>query len=261
MGEPLEDTLRLLEPPPDRESCPLKRAAAARHALQKTCYLRIAAAEAYAPTKRIRHCYARWQLAVDPVRRDTPSGFRLEDDGHGRWGPRVLTPDWIDHRVLDNLRRLQRLVAPRVCGAVLRTIFNGWHTARRRSLRHSAANHCVLCAGDMCEDAIEHYCRDPLALRLARGPLRLPLTPASARHWMMLCAPSLSSDEDLVCTAVWTYAVFRTVCLLRDQPNASADYKWDLLGEYTHVAVQGHAASCHALDGRWCRASDRRGGA
>ena len=147
------------------------------------------------------------------------------------------------NRIHFNLSRLRSLVSPRVCAAVLRTLFNGWCTHHRFQRRHAATNICVFGCSRSASDSLEHYCRCPVVLQVLHRKLRVEVTPRAALRLFMLDF-SRSDDNLLRCSALINYAVYNTFNAFRAKgtirtPVVSAD----ALGQSLLNAVMGHPAS------------------
>ena len=106
---------------------------------QKTVMARILLSEKPDGPARIREILQHRQL-IDkhrPLPRDISDNYKLA-------GPAAH----IARRVYKHLLHLKNLVPPRVCAAVLRTIWNGWCTERRFQRRWGESNVCMLgCRG------------------------------------------------------------------------------------------------------------------
>ena len=78
-----------------------------------------------------------------------------------RWNLDDPRGDRLARRALTNLHSLRRLCTPRVCSAVMRTVWNGWCTNRRFQKDSLFSGACVLGCGGYTKDSIEHYARCP----------------------------------------------------------------------------------------------------
>ena len=129
-----------------------------------------------------------------------------------KWGLPVF-PRVVAHRAVLMLRRLHRLVAPRVIAAVLRTLWNGWCTRGR----FQQVGCCVFGCLDMPDD-VRHYSYCPVLARFGRDRLRLPYWSARgprATAFFLCEASDACSDRQLVCGALRLFAAYRFHCASR----------------------------------------------
>ncbi len=152
-------------------------------------------------------------------------------------------------RIMRALQRIKELVTPRVAAAVLRTLWNGWTTARR----FQKQGPCLFgCAGRWKEDSIEHYAHCSIVLDFARRALQIDAACGTQRlgHFVTL---GLNADkvqeDDLVRRALLLYAVYRATNLLRHIPMQSLDSVNDMLLQFAKEGVRGHGSSTAILDG------------
>ena len=118
-----------------------------------------------------------------------------------------------------------------------------------------------------------HYAKDPLVLWLA-GKLRLDIHANTGLYHLKLTFPHVvtkitgkgkekkvaekTPDDILVTTAVWIYAIYRTINYLRNaEGEHSNKFKKDMLFEYTRVAVEGHPTSAKVLAHRWATPQEK----
>ena len=157
---------------------------------------------------------------------------------------------------------------PRVSAAVLRTMWNGWTTARRFQ-QHGK---CLLCCGHICsEDSVEHYAVCQVAIKFGRQvmgvtkvsdlhcvygrrKLRIPLNSATNSVGLLvtlgLCSAPVS-DEHLTLRALWCYALYRTTQTLRHGEKVAPENIPDLLAQYAIEGVRGHTRSTSIFDHRF----------
>ena len=122
-------------------------------------------------TERMRNKITRW--------RESPLG------AHG-------LPGHMSPVILRRIVRLGQLVNPRVHAAVFRALFNGWCSHRRSPKRLAKSNRCVFKCGGEAEDSIEHYCRCPVIMRVAR-------------HMMHIDYPSSLALDIWILNSGWLY--------------------------------------------------------
>jgi len=168
--------------------------------------------------------------------------------GWGLQGP----PAHIATRILRNLQRLHQLVAPKVCAAVFRTIFNGWCTHRRFDKRNHATNVCVLGCGGGAEDSIEHYCRCPALQTTLKNKLRISISNERALSFWVMDDSSLAEKEFLICSALINYGGYMAVNMYRNSGRASNnEVAMNAIGQFITQSALGHPATARFLDNRW----------
>ena len=167
-----------------------------------------------------------------------------------RWQVSVL-PGHRIQRFRAHMRRLGKLVAPRVQAAVLRTAMNGWSTARRFQ---GVALCCFGCPQGT--DSIEHYafCNELHALRARFLGLTRPqrdkqledfiglgLTTARSVH-----APNGEHEDQFESfRAIAVYTAFRIQAAVRHgAPRTDAP---ELFRGFLREATRGHPASARAV--------------
>lgn len=177
----------------------------------------------YNVTERIRHKMQRWKI------QDLP--------------PRVLTD-----RVTTLLSTLSTILPPKVTAAVLRTLFNGWTTARR-SQRIGC---CVFGCSPTAHDSLEHYATCPTVHTFGRKWLGLPHhdDPLQRRYdFITLGAHQHRSlDPDItIRKAIRIYATYRAVLTIKHSDNLSPQTASELLPQYARMAAMGHRRSTRSL--------------
>ena len=100
--------------------------------LQRRTYNKLLAHNAPHPTTRARHKFERWQLHKT----------HLHPPPEGTTG-RHLLPAWQARRAVASLQLLRSLVPPRVCAAVLSTLWNRWCTHARYQQKNAPTNICL----------------------------------------------------------------------------------------------------------------------
>ena len=91
-----------------------------------------------------------------------------------RW--KIDVPEGIlTRRALRYLNKACQLAPNRVAVVFLRTLFNGWCTARRfQQSGSSCLFDCCMTHSDLREDSIEHYAHCPFVIAFARDKLHMP---------------------------------------------------------------------------------------
>ena len=162
-------------------------------------------------------------------------------------------PNITANRCTRTLDHLGRLVPPRVCAAVWKTIWNGWTTARR----YQKKGNCLLCCGGRyAEDSIEHYARCSVVREVGRT--FLGMQQSSYDKWLgnfiTLGVNSCKVDDNmLTLRAVLVYAIFRTTNQLRHRPTDSVELARDMVCQFAKEAVRGHDKATQLLDNAFVR--------
>ena len=162
---------------------------------------------------------ARWQRTcvqlVAPDRAGPLREFLLRR--LARWQCGLAAEEMVD-RALATYPAVARSVPPRVLSACIRSLWNGWVTARRFQ-RH--ANCCFGCAG--AEDSVEHYATCPLVAAVAASQLGLPRPGAPAAQLasflLLEPPPSPGTATELRRRALLTASVYLTHCWWRHHPG------------------------------------------
>jgi len=172
--------------------------------------------------------------------------------GWGLAGP----PAHIASRVLRHLQRLPDLVAPRVCAAVFRTIFNGWVTHRRFDKRQHQENRCMLgCVGEA-EDSIEHYCRCPALQQVLCRRLRVSVPCGKGLSFWVLNEEYLSGadGELLTCSALINYGGYMATNHFRKRGRApNTETAVNAINQFITQSALGHTPTGTFLDNRWAK--------
>ena len=135
--------------------------------------------------------------------------------------------------------------------AVLGTIWNRWCTARRFQRRDSDTNTCVFRCSLSAEDSIEHYSQCPCTLRFASRFLRLDCRTQVNLHTFNLCNPRVSTQEELVVTAVLIYAIYRGANHYRYHTPGSPEEVHDALRQWALEGVMRHERSARIVRNLW----------
>ena len=179
------------------------------------------------------------QVFVDPVGR---MRHKLDRFGLPGWPGLTAT------RCLHALKVLHRDAPPRVGAAVLRTMFNGWTTARR----FQRSGPCLFrCNCFWHEDSIEHYAACPVTNEFGRRMLKLKASPASTPlSNLVVFGMNMASVDDLTILrrGIWVYAIYKTFCILSQAQADSSQEVLDTMGQCARDGVKGHATATWALD-------------
>lgn len=163
--------------------------------------------------------------------------FRMRDRLN-RWELK-LAPRFAASRSISLLKRLARLVAPKVWQVALKTLLNAWCTKRR----FQEIGPCRFKCNPQARDSIEHYCRCPAVRQLHIGFLHVEL-PAGIQDFLLLPHPSWSDDRLTVC-AVALFAVYTAFNWVR--VNGSIDDLTNFLERSCYHAVLKNPRSSKAL--------------
>ena len=183
-----------------------------------------------------------WKLLVPDYR---PSLHLFMEARLRRW-TLDLFPGVRAERALRMFPALKSQVPPRVLAAVLRTLWNGWITARRMQRQgQERANLC--CFGCPLRDPIEHYAHCPHVSNFARTHLRLqrPLTPEArmADFLLLDTPPTPPRIQLLTLQALRTAAVYRAHNMWRHCPSATPVAMRQSLSQHLKESVRGHPAA------------------
>jgi len=161
-------------------------------------------------------------------------------------------PAWVAARAHKRLMKLLTLVPPRICSAVLKTMWNGWCTARRFQQTGWTNDRCYLGCGGDAHDRIEHYCRCPIALGVLKSKLRINLHPSRALAFFMLCTEEQAEDDVLATGALFVYAVYMCTNQYRhSNTRITSIVTADSMNQYIIQGCQGHPGLANLLDAKW----------
>ena len=209
---------------------------------QRNAYNKLLQAEPYNPTARNRSKFIRWELQ-DPTKHPAPLNTSCRHN----------TPAWQARRSLANLQLLTKLTPPRVCAAVLSTLWNRWCTHRRYQRRHWSSNRCLLGCGHTAEDAIEHYFHCTVTQNTLQRQLNLPPQLFANLHSGLLCNANITTTDQLTSIALLTYALYNTINYLRHHPNTPSDQIPDMITQQLREGAKHHPHATTVLDNRWNR--------
>ena len=143
------------------------------------------------------------------------------------------------------------LVPPRVWAAVLRTLWNGWLTARRWPSGPMAGATCIFgCAGS--EDSIEHYCvcREVAGFARRRLGLSAAASPAASRaDFLILDRPPRQRPlAELTLRALRVAAVYKVHNWRRHAARRTTAMAREALHQVVRDLVSGHSRAIGVLD-------------
>ena len=148
-----------------------------------------------------------------------------------------------------NLRRLGKIVAPRVAAAVWGLVWNRWCTARR----FQAEAPCVLGCGQG-TDSIEHYIGCAVGREVGRRMLRID-GEYEQRKKLMLGVTTFDSAEVQTCWAVLTYGLYMVTNAHRGRAPTiqTREEAVQEVMQQIRQAVDGHPGAVRVLSTRWVR--------
>lgn len=165
-----------------------------------------------------------------------------------RWYP-PEPPPHITSVVLERLRALRPLVAPRVHTAVFSTLWNRWMTKHRFQV---PGVQCLFsCCQPQNEDALEHYLQCPVVCDVAQRRLRLHLPHQHARQYLTL-GEIPDNNPDLaswfIRCAVLLYAVYRTHNAARHRGRMTPAVAAAAIRQAIYEGTRGHPRSMRCVD-------------
>ena len=161
----------------------------------------------------------------------------------GRWQVQ-LAPRIVACRSMVLLKRIAKLVAPRVWVVVFKTLYNAWCTKRR----FQEQGCCVFKCNPQALDAIEHYCHCPVFRKLHTDFLRT--RPPNGMQEFLLLNHSSLGDDGLITNAVALYALFTAFNHFRINSPCNSQIVKDFLERSTYHGVLNHPRSRRVLQDR-----------
>jgi len=195
-----------------------------RHQFQSSLAEALRQEAGYNPQNRMRQKLRRWQMP----------GL-----------PRIISD-----RANRRLVKLRDLAPPRVCAAMLSTLWNRWTTKRRFQQR----GRCVLLCSETASDCIEHYANCPVVRRSALRHLNLRLRPwpHALVDFMGLSGPPTAnhpSDAALARTALLVYATYIVTNAARHKSPADMTEAMDMMKQAIWEGARGHEKCTRSLHG------------
>lgn len=183
------------------------------------------------------------------IKPDAIQRIRVEVE---RWGlsgqPGYFTPV-IGRR----MRGLAKLVNPRVHAAVFRTVRNGWCTHRRFQNRASENNKCMFLCGGQAEDSIEHYCKCPVTMRVARHLMHLSYPDEAAMDLWVLNSGWLDSEDVMRGMALLIYGCYMACNNIRCKGISCSDQAFHCIAQHCRQGGMGNNKCMSFLDASWLR--------
>jgi len=178
------------------------------------------------PNERIRYKVERW--------RNKPYGL-MGLPGHYMYSI---------HKVL---LQISKEVPPRVHAAVYRTLFNGGCTSRR----FQGSGKCLFMCGGGAKDSIEHYCRCPSTMRVARSYLRVDYPSELALTLWLLNSGWLAHADARMGLSLLIYGVYSAFNTLRQGRVNDQQQVHHLIVQHCKQGAFGHPQAMKFLDSRW----------
>ena len=208
----------------DRDLCK------AKETFQKEALLALKRALSPQAVERIRNKVERW--------RGLPFGL-------------TGLPGHYGNRILKRLHMLKTLVAPRVHSAVFTTLWNGWCSHRRFQHRQWPTNKCRFHCSDSAEDSIEHYCRCPTVLRVARHTFRFCYPVEMGLDMWALNSVWLDEPYNLRSLALLIYGTYNAFNTFRYNPAHNQHDALHCIQQHCKQGTAGHPESIKHHDSCW----------
>ena len=152
------------------------------------------------------------------------------------------------------IKLLATLVPPRVHAAVFTTMWNGWCTHRRFQNRRGAGNHCRFKCSLGSEDSLEHYCRCPVVLRVAKHMFHISYPAEMALDLWTLNSSWLDmSHDNLRGLALLVYGTYMSLNTIRHNGISDSTQAFQCIVQYCKLGCGGHSACITFLDTCWSR--------
>jgi len=155
------------------------------------------------------------------------------------------------YSIHEHLHCISKELPPRVHAAVFRVLFNGWCTRRRFQHRDSIHNVCAFGCGDTAEDSIEHYCRCPATMKVARSYLHLDYPAEPALDIWLLSSSWLDIPDTRMGISLLIYGVYNAFNTLRHGGGSSQHQVHHLIVQHCKQGAFGHPKAMKYLDSRW----------
>ena len=147
----------------------------------------------------------------------------------------------------ERIARLPKLVAPRVCVAIFKLIWNGWCTSHR----FQSDGACKFGCSHRSPDKIEHYVND--CSRVKRFVHNTFKRSELGLDHFLLCAPNMS-DNDIITVSLTAYAIFTAlISLIHHRPIGDEITACDVLRQRAMEAVRNHPKSSKFINNVWSR--------
>ena len=153
-------------------------------------------------------------------------------------------------RALQSLESVRTVAPPRVCAAVLSTMWNRWTTARR----FQGAGRCVFLCSPTAQDSIEHYCSCAVVRQAYLKGLRLRLRahPEALSDFLLVSLPPGDGQQNTILTrtALMVYATYVVTNAIRHGGHKPAE-ALEMLRQAILNGAQGHRGAERMLGELW----------
>ena len=210
----------------DEAFCKVKRE------FQKNALKAIKKVDAPDPVERIRHKMERWR------------GITYGISGN---------PGQYSNCMARRIKSLASLVTPRVQAAVFTTMWNGWCTHRRFQQRALASNKCVFKCSQTSEDSLEHYCRCPTVLRVAKHYFHFAYPKELALDLWTLNSYWLDIDDNFRGLALLVYGAYMAFNTIRHNGISDSNQAYQCIMQHCKLGCGGHPACIKFVDSCWSR--------
>ena len=127
-------------------------------------------------------------------------------------------PERISSIVTRRLQWLQTLVPAKIRSAALRTLFNGWSTARRFQYPSSMQHICWLGCGSCTRDggdSLEHYSCCPISHSILNESMRYHVSSIGSMTFWLLYSEDQRNPEVLALSSLFIYSIYMTTNFYR----------------------------------------------
>ena len=162
-------------------------------------------------------------------------------------------PGHYSRHMHQRLHMLKRLVAPKVIGAVFTTLWNGWCTHRRFQRRHWESNRCRFKCSDSAEDSLEHYCRCPTVLRVAKHVFRFSYPNEMGLDIWALNSAWLDDLHNMRSFALLIDGAYNAFNTFRYTAAHNDHDAYHGIQQHCKQGTAGHADSIKHLDSCWLK--------
>jgi hypothetical protein len=160
-------------------------------------------------------------------------------------------PGQYSRKIARRIIHLAKLVTPRVHAAAFTTLWNGWCTHRRFQRRHLDTNVCLFKCGGGAEDSLEHYCRCPVVLRVARHLLHFSYAAEAGLDLWTLNSSWLDIPGNLRGLALLVYGTYMAFNSIRYNKISDSQQAFHCIVQHCKQGAMGHAASMTHIDACW----------
>ena len=150
-----------------------------------------------------------------------------------------------------HLHELGSQVTPRVQAAVFRTLWNAWTTERRFQRRHGPANVCAFRCSHTAEDSIEHYCRCPIVMGVARKFLRIEYPLQEGLNVWTLNSHWVECNDIMRRVAILVYGTYTAFNSIKHKGITDSQQAQECIVQSCRQGVTGSAKCTRMWDNAW----------